>query len=886
MKGMNYSHVLKASIVFVLVAFQFTAEAQFKSKKNKKTASPAAVAPAKPGGVEDFDKKVKGLEKIDGLFAFYRDTTSGSLYMAINKQHLNEHYIYFTYTENGPVNTGHYRGNFRETKVFSITKYYNRVEFATQNNTFYFDTLSALYKSKDANVIPGMIVSEKIVAESKDGQQFLISADNIFLKESFHQVKPSTSPVAAMLGMYSLGSLNPAKTRYEKIKSYPENSDIVVKYVYDDPSPRSSAGSFVAENRVVEVVLQHSIIAIPRNSFKPRFDDPRVGYFTTQTNDMTSFDAVNYRDYIHRWHLEKKDPTLAISEPVEPIVYWIENTTPVEYRDVIEKALLAWNISFEKAGFKNAIVVKTQPDDAEWDAGDIRYNVIRWTSSPAPPFGGYGPSFVNPLTGQIIGADIMLEFVFLTGRLSKEKLFELAAMPMDNPMEFIESLYAGELSHNGEQHACAHGCEIGANMQRQFLFGTHAHKALGASEDSLGRFLEEALFYLVLHEVGHTLGLTHNMRASQYLSPAELQNIEITREKGVIASVMDYPALNFANEPGKIVQQYNTKPGPYDDWAIIYGYSSALEGDDSERNRLEQILARSTEPALRYGNDADDMRAPGKGIDPRVNVFDLSSDAIGFASDRMKLIEKVMGLLTEKYVEEGKSYHELRNAFFALSGEYASMGDIVSRYIGGVYAERQFAGQDPGTKPLTATPLETQKRAMDVLINQVFAPNALQMNDSLIPYLQPQRRGFGFFRVTEDPKMHDRFLQLQIFPLAHLLAPTTMKRISDSRLYGNEYTLNMLFADLQKGIFTADIKSAISTKRQNLQIQYVKLLDSRLNGPFGTMYDNLSIAAMHNAAQDLKKLLSANVAVGNEESKSHKRYVLYLVEELLEKSKK
>ena len=113
----------------------------------------------------------------------------------------------------------------------------------------------------------------------------------------------------------------------------------------------------------------------------------------------------------------KKDPQAAISDPVEPITWWLENTTPLEFRDMITAAALSWNIAFEKAGFSNAIVVKQQPDDAEWDAGDIRYNVLRWTSSPNPPFGGYGPSFTNPRTGQIIGADIMLEFSFLTNRL-------------------------------------------------------------------------------------------------------------------------------------------------------------------------------------------------------------------------------------------------------------------------------------------------------------------------------------------------------------------------------------------------------------------------------------------------------------------------------------
>ena len=152
---------------------------------------------------------------------------------------------------------------------------------------------------------------------------------------------------------------------------------------------------------------------MPDDNYSPRFDDTRVGYFTTQTNNMTSLDQVNYRDFINRWRLEKKYPGKSLSEPVKPIVYWIENTTPVEFRQIIKNAVESWNIAFEKAGFKNAIQVNIQSDSANWDAGDIRYNVLRWTSSPKPPWGGYGPSFVNPKTGEILGADIMLEWILL-----------------------------------------------------------------------------------------------------------------------------------------------------------------------------------------------------------------------------------------------------------------------------------------------------------------------------------------------------------------------------------------------------------------------------------------------------------------------------------------
>jgi len=201
-----------------------------------------------------------------------------------------------------------------------------------------------------------------------------------------------------------LGNLSSGKTRVDAINNYPENTDIVVSYVYENSSPLMGSTA-LTDPRNVTIKYQHSLIAVPENNFKPRRDDARIGYFMTQVDDMTSAETINYRDVIHRWHLEKKDPTATLSEPVEPITFWIENTTPKEFRPIIKEACERWNSSFEKAGFKNAVVCKEQPDDAKWNAGDIRYNVLRWTSSPTPPFGGYGPSFVNPRTGQILRSD-------------------------------------------------------------------------------------------------------------------------------------------------------------------------------------------------------------------------------------------------------------------------------------------------------------------------------------------------------------------------------------------------------------------------------------------------------------------------------------------------
>jgi hypothetical protein len=236
-------------------------------------------------------------------------------------------------------------------------------------------------------------------------------------------VKPITPPSIFSIPRFNLGGLNPSKSKYDTVRSFPNNTDIVVDLAYDNPNAFVSGGADITDPRYVRVRMQHSLIEIPQNDFKPRMDDPRIGYFTQQVTDQTSISAVPYKDKINHWNPVKKDPTAALSEPVEPIVFWVENTTPLEYRQIIVDAGLKWNAAFEKAGFKNAVQMKIMPDSADWDPADIRYNVIRWVSSANPAYGAIGPSFVNPKTGQILGADITVEWYSGSATPNVDELF-------------------------------------------------------------------------------------------------------------------------------------------------------------------------------------------------------------------------------------------------------------------------------------------------------------------------------------------------------------------------------------------------------------------------------------------------------------------------------
>ncbi len=855
-----------------MIAFSPSLARAFASLLLLQVASAGAVEPdaaAGKGAPEEKKKTVTELLKDTtaqpGLFGLYQNKETGTLYLQLQKDQIGKEYIHFLHAMDAIPETGYFRGEQWDARIYSIQRYFNRIEIRSEPSSLYFDDQSPLHRARYANVNRAVLVSTSIEAEDARTGDIYIKADELFLKEALRQIKPTPDPEAKPGDEFPLGELSDEKTRYVAIDNYPRNTDVTVEYVYENPAPFrnvddtfSAAELAINDDRNISITVRHSFIAVPENDFRPRRDDPRIGYFSQIVQDMTSDDAVTpWRDLIDRWNLRKKDPGAALSEPVEPIVWWIENTTPVEHREAIRQATLSWNAAFEKAGFRNAIEVKIQADDADWDAGDIRYNVLRWNAAPSPQFGGYGPSFANPRTGQILGADVMLEFASLRRYQEIEKIYDsskLFAVP-DN-------------SHQA--------------LYRQIAFGLSALIAKGAGEKEQSAMLDDWLRSLVVHEVGHTLGLNHNFRASQYRPMSQLHNSVETRKSGLSGSVMDYEATNVAPIGQPQGQYWSTVPGPYDDWAIEYGYSEALADLVAEAERLGKILARSTRPELAFGNDADVMSDPGAGIDPRTMTFDMSSDAIGFAEQRLQLIQQLEGNLRQKLTRPGQSFQALSNAFGVLMADARQSSEVLSRYVGGVEVDRAMAGQAGGGAPFTPVPAAQQRRAMAVLSKLVFAPEAMTIPADLMKHLQSQRRSFYFYGQTEDPKLHDQIWAVQKAALNHLLHPVVHKRLLDTALYGNEYSLSEMLASLTDAVFAADARTSVNSRRQHLQQEYVQRLAAQVlakpddaNGP----------SAMNQAAlrYELKRISQMLLTNGNDRASiAHKEYLQFLIKQALE----
>ena len=787
---------------------------------------------------------VKEFNQFEGYIKAYQDPKTSSLYFSLKKEQLNKEFIYFAHVRDGVVAARRSRGSYLDNGVFRFEKHFETIRLVRVNTAFYLDPESALSKSSGANISDAVVQIFPIKSKDEEEKKFLINVTGLFLSEALTPITPMPYPEAPP-PKFKWGKLSAEKSRIKSLFNYPDNTDVEIEYVFENAPSREYEEEDAVDPRNISITLRYSFIQMPENNFEPRLDDQRIGYFTERITDLSSKDATPYADLINKWNLQKKNPEDQLSDPIKPITFWIENTTPKELREYIKQGVLAWNIAFEEAGFKNALEVKVQPDDANWDAGDIRYNVLRWTSSPNPPFGGYGPSFTNPRTGEIIGADIMLEWAYLTNRVNLNLLF---------PEKDGNFCSAGSYTQEG-------------NLLANLISLT------SKTSSSDPKIVKQSIIRLALHEVGHTLGLNHNFKASFLHDPVTIHNPKITQKTGVTASVMEYPAVNLAPIGIEQGDYYDVVPGAYDKWAVEFGYRPGLT--DIQR---KELLSKSDLPELMFGNDADDMRRPGKGVDPRAMTNDMSNDPVTYARQRIELVNKTMEELPSK-LKNPSTWEDYVNATKTLLRETGRSLDAVSRYIGGVYVNRSSPEQNSNLPPLEPVPEKIQRRAMKVLSEHAFSPKAFPISSELISILQEERRGFDFSSEHEDPPIHRVIVGFQSNILSHLLSGWTLDRISDSRLYGNTYTTNEMMSDLTNAIFIEDTNSIVSTIRQNLQILYTRrLVKLLLDGPS----DQMSAAAAYGSLRKIEKI--AKKRSSDLETQAHREMLLWLIESSLDKS--
>ena len=735
---------LQATFAFMLIvtSLNFHADEDAPTVEKEKPEQTAEAKKDKKNGKKEYETIEEFIEdgeyeKLEGFMNILHETEKDKYYLIIEKNKLNKEFIYFTYILNGPQAVGASGGSLGEGYILEFRMFKDDIGLYKINTKFTYDEPNKITQSKLTNIIEAFMGRFKV--EVKEEDRFLISADKLFLSEILTSVTPNIPREYAEYYDLDLGKLDKEKTYIADIRNYPKNTAIEINYGFFNAKPKPSASvDAVADKRYTFISARHLFVEMPDDKFEPRVADQRVGYFSQKVTDLSTYDTYPARDLMNRWRLVKKNPDAELSEPVEPIVFWVENSTPEEIRPFVVKGIEGWNAAFEEAGFKNAVVAKIQPDDAEWDAGDVQYNVVRWASTPSPRYAGYGPSIANPRTGEIIAADIVQEFNAIKRGYTYRKLW-------------------------------------------------------GYSEDKDP--LEQWIVSLTMHEVGHTLGLRHNFKSSWIYDADEIHDTSITG-KSHIGSVMDYDPINIAPEGKEQGNYFPHAPGLYDRWAIKFGYTPNLS--DSER---EEILSQSVLPELIYGTDGDAMGSPGSNIDPRAKRYDLSGDPVKYTSERIDVINSKIKELPSIYLTEGETSTEFRSTFFSLTREKGRFMEGVSRLIGGVYSNRVVNGQE-GITPFEAVAYDDQKNAMNLISTKLLSNNAFTFDPEILKYLQSEKRAaYSPSRGNEDPQLHDLVLEMQGRVLAHILHPRVMQRLVDSAQYGNTYMPQEVLDDLFNAIF-------------------------------------------------------------------------------------
>jgi Met-zincin/Domain of unknown function (DUF5117)/Domain of unknown function (DUF5118) len=562
---------------------------------------------------------------------------------------------------------------------------------------------------------------------------------------------------------------------------------------------------------------------------RPREADPRVGYFTTNVNDFSNPDKREPKTrYIQRWRLEKKDPSAAVSEPKEPITYWLDKNIPTAYRKAVTDGILEWNKAYEKIGFKNALVVKQQGDNDDMDTSATRFASIRWVAGNNIPFGARGPSKVDPRTGEILDADIEMNEDMT--RLYSARVSEDPPRPVG----------AGLIRNSGNLCTYADGKLTEAAFALDLLVARGDFEYGSAQAEA---WIMDAIKDITAHEVGHTLGLRHNFKASTSITPEQLRDPKFGADVGISSSVMDYNALNIATKDERQGQYSMVTVGPYDIWAVEYGYKETTP--ETEKSELAKTLSRSNEPLLAYATDEDAGLGPiAEGIDPDVNRADLSSDPLGFYEKRFTIIRELWDRVQSRELPAGTKYEQLRRNFqrgFLLMGQVT---ELTAKYVGGVNVLRDVAGS--GRQPITPVDAEKQRRALNLLTKNLFTVDAFKFKPEFLGKLAPDfdARSDSLFDddigipmpQPIDSSVAGRVFAVQRATLGQLMRDSVAARlvVAPEKLSDSSKALGLpeLYGTLQKAIWSElSTGASISMMRRNLQREHVRLLAEAVARP-------------------------------------------------------
>jgi len=799
-------------VVSLTITQQFSAVAQERRERNPTPppagapATPAATppaappAPAKPGAKPYKDvitskaKTTKGLfnvHKIDDKYFFeLPENLFGKEIMAITR---------FSKVAGGG---GVYGGELANQQVVKFEKGPdNKVFMRVVTLISVADSAQPIYKAVTNSNLDPIAASFDIKSLGKDSSGAVIEVTEFFKGDN--QAVSVNSQSKRRLNL--TGLLND-RSYIDAIKSFPINTEVrTVKTYGSSPAPAGMGGggfpstsSLPAANAAGAVTLEinTSFIKLPENPMQRRMNDPRIGFFAEDyTRYSDDQQKVENESFVVRWRLEPKKEDAEkwkkgeLVEPVKPIVYYIDPATPKKWRPYLIQGINDWQKSFEKAGFKNAIVGKEWPEnDSTMSLEDARFSVLRYFASDIP--NAYGPNVHDPRTGEIIESHIGW---------------------YHNVMSLVHDWYFVQTA----------AIDPGARKMKY-------------DDDLMGNLIR----FVSSHEVGHTLGLRHNMGSSSKTPVEKLRDKSWVEANGHTASIMDYARFNYVAQPEDNINRSGLFPriGDYDDWAIEWGYgygADDVEVDKKQRNKLyNERLAKN--PRIWFGT-----YEYGNMSDPRTQSEDLGDNSVKASEYGIKNLKRIMTQLPEWTKEESDRYENLAQMYRQVVGQFNRYVGHVSRNIGGYYETQKSVEQDGSV--FEVTPKAVQKEAVAFLNNQLFTTPTWMIDPKILDKI--------------SSPTGDQLGSLQDNALGSVLSASRLTRMTTaSKRFPNSYDIAELFSDMKKGIFSElSSKKAIDGYRRSLQKSYVDRMSALLGNASATGGITISMGGAVSAGPDPKK---------------------------------
>jgi len=727
----------------------------------------------------------------------------------------------FFFSYNVPRSIGErglYGSQMGSSKLVEFQKVGNQVQLIAKNTQFFAKEGTPQAQFVSESFSDSLMSSTTMVSQPHpETKSILIEANSLL----FTDIPGYQTRLEASFRMpFALDTRNTSFTSTKntsaltglEVKVHFSVSKLSAPPMTSSPVPATSPPSATPDPRSMFVSFYYSLMPLPE-PMQTRLADERVGFFTVARTDLTTDAKFKSKThYLKRWRLEKKDPSALVSEPKEPIVYWLDKNIPEQYRATVTAGVLEWNKAFEKAGFKNALVVKQQQATDDFNNMDARHASIRWFGGADVGF-AIGPSQADPRTGEILDADIGMSDGFT--RSARRILVDDLARPR---------------GPDGEM------CEEAETSAQELHYALDLLEARGLELDGpeAEALAKAYLKRTIMHEVGHTIGLRHNFRASTVNDLKKIHDAEFTKVNGIASSVMDYSPFNIAPKGEKQGEYVMSTIGAYDYWAVEFGYKQFPPGQ--EEVGLNQILAKSSQRELQFDTDEDAGYGSVIGIDPNVNRFDMGSDPLAYYKLRMKLSRELWDRLQNMNLATGESYERLTRSFRSGFAQVANAAPLAAKYIGGVYTRRERAGSSkPLFEPVDAA---KQREALALITKDFLGADSFRFKPELIARLGTDRLERLESQSSLQTSVASLVANVQRGILDHVYSPAVATRLVEVGMKVNDPKETLDLADVYETIQNAiwsEAKTGQETSliRRNLQREQLRRITDVLVKPAG-----------------------------------------------------